>query len=134
MFYERLLRAGFDERIAVVELVLKGLINRIHENGAGVITGGDTSDRNAGIQGFDTDSEADGGVATAALENAFDFMESAFGEGEEMVIFVTELTMNPDCVLFLAEHPSEAYLKYSERLLVGTRRGELLAEIKKTTY
>ena len=56
-------------------------------------------------------------------------MEDAFGEGEEMVIFVTGLTMNTDCVLFLAEHPSEKYLKYSERLLIGTRRGELLSEI-----
>ena len=53
------------------------------------------------------------------------------GDGEEMVIFVTELTMNAECVLFLATHPSDEYLKYSEKLLIGTRRGELLSEIKR---
>ena len=97
VIYERLLRAGFDERVAVTELILTGLVNRLRED---------------------------------TLANAFSFMEEAFGESEEMVIFVTELTMNAESVLFLADHPSEAYLKYSERLLIGTRRGELLAEIR----
>ncbi len=34
-------------------------------------------------------------TAAAALEAAFDFMEQAFAESQEMVVFVTELTVNP---------------------------------------
>lgn len=64
------------------------------------------------------------------LEYAFDFMEEAFGEGEEMVIFVTELTMSQESVLFLADAPCGRYMKYSEKLLVGTRKRALLSELE----
>ena len=36
-------------------------------------------------------------TAAAYLENAFAFMESAFGESREMVIFITELNANKYC-------------------------------------
>lgn len=121
VIYERLLKAGFDERVAVVELVLTGLVNMIKSLG-------ETGSKSVQLEGKSPASSGDRD-AEKALEYAFSFMENAFGEGEEMVIFVTGLTMNTDCVLFLAEHPSEKYLKYSERLLIGTRRGELLSEI-----
>ncbi len=39
--------------------------------------------------------EATQKTAAAALEAAFDFMEQAFAESQEMVVFVTELTVNP---------------------------------------
>lgn len=64
------------------------------------------------------------------LEYAFDFMEEAFGEGEEMIIFVTELTMSQESVLFLAEYHCERYMQYSESLLVGTRKRALLSELE----
>ncbi len=64
-----------------------------------------------------------------ALEYAFDFMEQAFENGEEMVVFVTELTINSESALFLAEHTCERYLKYNEQLLIGTRKAELLSEL-----
>ena len=67
--------------------------------------------------------------AAQALEYAFDFMENAFENGEEMVVFVTELTINSESALFLAEHTSERYLKYNEQLLIGTRRAQLLSEL-----
>ena len=67
--------------------------------------------------------------AAVALEHAFDFMEQAFEEGQEMVVFVTELTLNPEAAEFLAEHKSERYLRYHEKLLIGTQRGRLLAEL-----
>lgn len=64
-----------------------------------------------------------------ALECAFDFMEQAFGNGQEMVVFVTELAINGEAALFLSEHPCERYMAYNEQLLVGTRKAELLAEL-----
>ena len=54
-----------------------------------------------------------------ALEHAFDFMEQAFENGEEMVVFVTELTLTPEAAMFLSEHTCERYMTYNEQLLIG---------------
>lgn len=70
-------------------------------------------------------------AAGAALEHAFDFMEQAFENGEEMVVFVTELTIGSEAAQYLAEHTCERYLKYNEQLLVGTRKAELLSELRR---
>lgn len=64
-----------------------------------------------------------------ALENAFAFMESAFGDGQEMVVFVTELTMGTESAAFLQDNSCESYLNYNQKLLVGTRRADLLSKI-----
>ena len=64
-----------------------------------------------------------------ALCNAFDFMEKAFEQGEEMVLFVTELTLNAASARFLADHDVEKYEQYKEQLLIGTRKAELLTEL-----
>lgn len=64
------------------------------------------------------------------MEFAFDFMEEAFQGGEEMVLFVTELTLSPEAALFLADYHCERYLEYSQKLLVGSRRRELLQEME----
>jgi hypothetical protein len=66
-----------------------------------------------------------------SLEYAFDFMEQAFETGEEMVVFVTELTLQSESALFLSEHTCERYMIYSEKLLAGSRRAELLSELKR---
>jgi hypothetical protein len=65
------------------------------------------------------------------LEYAFDFMEKAFEEGEEMLVFVTELTLRSDAALFLSENTCERYMLYNEKLLVGTRRAKLLSELRR---
>lgn len=64
------------------------------------------------------------------INNAFDFVENAFENGSEMVVFVTELTMGSDSAAFLAEHECEKYLKYNRELMVGTKKAELLARLK----
>lgn len=69
--------------------------------------------------------------AMNALEHAFDFMEHAFEDGEEMVVFVTELTLSPEAAMFLAEHTCERYMTYNEQLLIGKRKRELLSELKR---
>lgn len=68
-----------------------------------------------------------------ALEHAFDFMERAFENGQEMLVFVTELTLGAQSALFLAEHTCERYLIYNEQLLVGTRKAELLSELNRNS-
>ena len=53
------------------------------------------------------------------LEAAFDFMEQAFAESQEMVVFVTELTVNPASHQFLTENGCERYFKYNKGLMVA---------------
>ena len=67
--------------------------------------------------------------ASSALENAFTFMEEAFDEGQEMVVFVTELTMDPEASQFITENGCERYFKYNKTLLVGNRRAAILKEL-----
>ena len=63
------------------------------------------------------------------LEHAFDFMEAAFGDSQEMVIFVTELNSNEYCVHFLKENECERYYEYNKRLLFDEQERMLRAEI-----
>lgn len=65
-----------------------------------------------------------------ALERAFDFMENAFAGGQELVVFVTELTMGKESSAYLSEHECTRYMKYNKELLLGTKRAELMAEIE----
>lgn len=69
--------------------------------------------------------------ASDALEHAFDFMEQAFENGEEMVVFVTELTLTPEAAMFLSEHTCERYMTYNEQLLIGKRKREILSELNR---
>lgn len=63
------------------------------------------------------------------LEYAFDFMEQAFADGQEMVIFVTELALGTESAVFLMEHTCERYMLYNRQLLAGERKAEILAEL-----
>ena len=56
-------------------------------------------------------------------------MEEAFDEGQEMVVFVTELTMDPEASQFITENGCERYFIYNKTLLVGNRRAAILKEL-----
>ena len=70
-------------------------------------------------------------AASNALEFAFDFMEQAFEDGQEMVVFVNELALGPDSAPFLAENDCERFEQYSEKLLLHGGEDELLAELQR---
>lgn len=114
--FERLMKAGFDERLSVVNLLLDALkapLCQIFE----------------AKQFTDTpESEA----LSRAMAHAFDFLEDAFGtEGsQEMLLFVTGLTMCKEAAVFLAMNPQPKYMKYNEELLSGGRRQRLLQELR----
>ena len=63
--------------------------------------------------------EYDNGFDKAAkqLEYAFDFMESAFAGGQELVVFITELNTSSPAVAFLQEYSCERYYRYNKELL-----------------
>ena len=63
----------------------------------------------------------------ARLENLYAFVESAFAEGNEMLILTTELTVNQCSARFISQFGCEAYQKYNEQLMLSERQ-ELLRE------
>lgn len=63
------------------------------------------------------------------IENAFEFMESAFKNGQEMTIFVTNLTISAEMALYLSSHTIGIYEKYKQVLLIGSQKARLLDEL-----
>lgn len=77
-----------------------------------------------------TDYKAITADVLKSLEFVFDFIEQTFGESQEMVIFITELTINPISMWFIREYNCEKYYKYNKNLLFHERRSQLLDEIR----
>lgn len=75
------------------------------------------------------DYEEDKARSAAYLENAFDFLELAFGDSQETAVFVTELNSDPAAVAFLEDYPCERYDRYNQRLLFEQGDREILGEI-----
>lgn len=65
----------------------------------------------------------------AALENSFTFCENAFGEGQELLIFVTELTADRHSAHFIARYGSEGYYRHNKALLIYERQQTILHEL-----
>ena len=97
--------APFDERLAVLELIFDRL----------------TADLEGG---------ADPETVSLRLESAFHFIEAAWGQGQEISFFMTDLTMGKDTALFIARYGSPSYVKYSEKLMLYDRREALRSEIR----
>lgn len=68
--------------------------------------------------------------AQSELHALFAFIEEAFGEGNEMLILVTELTRNSASARFLGMFGSPDYARYSEGLMLAERRADILAQIE----
>ena len=64
------------------------------------------------------------------LEHTFDFMEAAFGSGQEMVVFVTGLNTGFYSVDFLQEYGCERYYEYNKMLLFDDREKEILKQME----
>ena len=63
------------------------------------------------------------------LENAFHFLAETFGEGQEMVIFLSELSASVYAMKFIQEYGSREYDRQSRLLLLKDRRQALREEI-----
>ena len=63
------------------------------------------------------------------LENLFTFTENAFPEGNEMLILVTELTVNNDSARFIGQFGCPAYQRHSNDLMLSERGNCLQDEI-----
>ena len=63
------------------------------------------------------------------LEYAFDFMEAAFGESQEMVFFITELSANACAMWFIGENECPRYYRYNKSLLFEDRSADVRRQL-----
>ena len=75
------------------------------------------------------EEEAD--VISGQLKNAFAFIKENLGEGNEMLIFVTELTFDPASARFIAENGSEEYNEYNKKFMLYERNAELMEQVQR---
>ena len=149
--YGRLKFAPFDERLKVTFLLIAGLstaFKELHEEKENIEkeyaalkkmkeAGEEVSD--AGLYSFEKRKELfeqrqddfeDAQDATAKmLEYAFDFMEAAFGESQEMLAFITELSVNRYAAAFLQEYDCDRYYMYNKRFLFDDREKQNRREL-----
>lgn len=71
--------------------------------------------------------------ATAALDNVFKFVEEAFGEGQEMLMLVTDLSVSRAGMAFINDHGCDRYFAHNQSLQFYERGHDLAARIDRIT-
>ena len=61
--------------------------------------------------------KADTGRKQERLHGLFSFVEDTFGEGNEMLLLVTECTVQADCAAFINTYGCEDYVRHNEGLM-----------------
>ncbi len=70
-----------------------------------------------------------GQATNGRVSHVFQFCEKAFGEGQEILILVTELTANPYSARFIGKYYCKEYFDHDKSLLFSHRHKELLEAI-----
>ncbi|MEG1167224.1 ATP-binding protein [Gordonibacter sp.] len=91
-------------------------------------------------QGYDFLSQAFSGKATALqarvghvegrLACAFAFVEAAFGDRQEMVVFTTELTSRTVSARYIAQYGSESYFAHNADMILSERQRDLRRRVE----
>ena len=63
------------------------------------------------------------------LHNLFAFSEVAFMDGNEVIVLVTELTVNAYSARFIATYGSADYKRHNEELMLQDRQDDIMKEI-----
>ena len=64
------------------------------------------------------------------LSNALNFLGNTFGEGQELLLFLSELTKSPYALSFLSDVGNETYSRYNQYLLLKDKQKALQEEAK----
>lgn len=64
------------------------------------------------------------------LSNMFRFSEEVFGEGQEILIIVTDLTANYNSARFISEFGCKEYFKHNKELLFYERQKEIITRLE----
>ena len=70
-------------------------------------------------------------TAGKQLSNVFLFCEDVFGEGQEMLILVTELTISYYGAHFISRYGCKEYFNHNKELLFYERQKEIITELEK---
>ena len=70
-----------------------------------------------------------GAEAGAMFDNAFRFLEQTFGQDQELVLFVTEVTAGYDTSWFVENFGCDAYFRHNRELLFDDTRHRIREEI-----
>ena len=73
-------------------------------------------------------------AAGEKLENAFRFCEDAFDEGDEILIFVTELTVNYYTARYIGHYGCDKYYIHNKELQFAERQIELEQKVKELDW
>lgn len=73
--------------------------------------------------------KADAVAVSEKMNNAFKFVDDVFGDGQEMIILVTELTQNYYSARFITNFGCDEYFKHNKSLLFYERDKEIMDEI-----
>ncbi len=65
-----------------------------------------------------------------SLSNAFRFCEEAFGEGKEILILVTELTVSAYTAHFISRYGCKEYFEHNKEMMFFERQKNILREIE----
>lgn len=68
-------------------------------------------------------------IVDKALSNALRFCKRAFDGSQEILILLTELTLNPSCAMFLNRYGCKEYFKHSDELLFHERQLNIASEL-----
>lgn len=72
---------------------------------------------------------SDAGNAKEALSNVFNFCDEVFGDGQEMLILVTELTISYYGAAFISKYGCDEYYAHNKELLFYERQKEIISEL-----
>lgn len=70
-------------------------------------------------------------TASASLDNALAFVEDVFGEGQEMLLVITDLSSSRYGMTFINQHGCERYFKHNENLLFYERGKDIVDRIER---
>lgn len=83
----------------------------------------------ASFDGYVADFKKKAAETKRRLSAAFAFLEEVFGEGHEIMVFMTELTLNKSAVDFIGKYGCDEYFRYNKNMLFHERKNEILSEI-----
>lgn len=69
-------------------------------------------------------------IARKKLSNIFKFCEETFGDGQEILIFVTELTISYDAAHFISCHGCKEYFAHNKELLFYERQKDIIQKLE----
>lgn len=109
-----------------------GVLRRDGADGLTDVSGEEAWNRIREMFSADSDDyESMLGRGGAMLEHAFNFMEAAFADSQELVMFLTELNTGFYSVHFLQQYDCERYYQYNKNLLFDEQEQGILKDMER---